>query len=995
MKNINKYGIYLWVFVASGFAGLIYQSVWSHYLGLFLGHAAYAQVLVLSVFMGGMAIGAAIVAKMSWRWQDLIRIYAVAEFLIGVMGAAFHYIFVAVLDISYDALMPSLGEGGLVVAYRWLVCAVMILPQTVLLGMTFPLMSAGIIRRYPGSAGKTLGGLYFSNSIGAAAGVLIAAFFLLPYVGLNGALLVAAILNTLVGVTAWALSSYARGEEEYTAPQVDDSARNSNSPGSVKIRRLVLVATFLSGAASFAYEIVWIRMLGMAVGSTLQAFEIMLASFIAGIAFGGLWVRRFAKHSRPLKVVGWMQLFMGVSALCSLLFYAYAFEWVGFLHGALSKSDQGYLLYNVGTALIAILVMMPAAFFAGTTLPLFTMALLSDGQGESAIGNVYAWNTIGSIFGVILVVHWLIPGVGLKLALIAACAVDILLGVFLLRIHVGESLSKVKYSIASGSVVVALALFLIWLPFDPLKVSSGVFRHGNTSTQADKELLFYKDGKTASVAATVGKDGVVSIATNGKPDASISMYGLVAPTPDEPTMILAAAIPMAYIETPRQVGVIGFGSGLTTHTVLGDKRLDSVDTIEIEQAMVEGAKVFGARVARAYHDPRSNIIIDDAKSFFSTSSSNYDVLISEPSNPWISGVGSLFSKEFYKLIPRYLSDNGVFVQWLQLYEISDSNVGSVLSAMIPEFNDYHAYLANNADLLIVASMRDLGDADYSSLFYNGMAADLERAGFTEGQQVQFRKVADGRMLRALARLYPATPNSDYLPVLSLNAPKNRFKKDSANTLLHVVTHNLPIVEFLVGGRPLESDVLTGVPGHFERADLTREARTFVLSQQGEAGQISDQNIGLAYAWRDFRCRNEWSVLDIKYASELLVSTTNRTVAFLDDELSSKLLEGGVLACDSIPLPLAVLQQLARSAFLRDKAGIIGAASKWFEDHRVREYEYLTSRYDQFVLAWWQLLVATNRDTAEFERLEEAYGSKGASNKDYALANAVIAAWLDE
>ena len=271
------------VFVLSGFAGLIYQSVWSHYLGLFLGHAAYAQALVLAIFMGGMAAGAALVARAGERWGNLVRTYAVIEAVIGFFALAFHWVFVGFLGLSYDVVIPALGQPGLVNAYKWALAALLILPQTVLLGMTFPLMSGGIIRRFPGSDGHVLGGLYFTNSIGAAVGVLFAAFLIMPRLGLDGAMMVAGLINLLVALLAWMLG---RGNETVrkASPQTPteqyDGSRN-------RLLRVVLFATFLSAAASFAYELIWIRMLSLAVGSTLHAFELMLASFIAGIAFGG------------------------------------------------------------------------------------------------------------------------------------------------------------------------------------------------------------------------------------------------------------------------------------------------------------------------------------------------------------------------------------------------------------------------------------------------------------------------------------------------------------------------------------------------------------------------------------------------------------------------------------------------------------------------------------------------------------------------------------
>jgi spermidine synthase len=196
----------LTLFVLSGFAGLIYQSVWSHYLGLTLGHAAYAQTLVLAIFMGGMALGAWLASRYSTRWKQLVLGYALVEGVIGVCGLVFHQVFVAYSGVSQDTILPALSNITLAHGYQWITAALLISPQSILLGATFPLMSAGLIRALPREHGEVLGGLYFSNSLGAALGALLATFVLLPAVGLPGTVLTAGVLNIVVAIGAWGLS---------------------------------------------------------------------------------------------------------------------------------------------------------------------------------------------------------------------------------------------------------------------------------------------------------------------------------------------------------------------------------------------------------------------------------------------------------------------------------------------------------------------------------------------------------------------------------------------------------------------------------------------------------------------------------------------------------------------------------------------------------------------------------------------------------------------
>ena len=878
------------IFVISGFAGLIYQSIWSHYLGLFLGHAAYAQALVLAIFMGGMAAGAAWIAQAGQRWRNLIRSYAVIEAIIGVLGLLFHWVFTGVAGFSYDTLIPALGSPLAVDIARWSIAALLILPQTILLGMTFPLMSGGLIRRYPGSAGNLLGGLYFTNSIGAAIGALVAVFVLLPSVGLPGAMVTAGILNFVVAALAWWL---AREPEPAPAKAVTEADAPGQSLRTNPLLRTVLFGTALSGAASFAYEIIWIRMLSMAVGSTMHAFELMLASFIAGIALGGLWVRKQAdKTDSPLRLVGWMQVLMGIAALASLFVYANAFSWVGWLMQALAKSDGGYALFNLGTATIAIVIMLPAAFFAGTTLPLFTVALLRAGQGERAIGRVYAWNTLGAILGVFAAIHLLIPVLGLKLALCVAAIVDIGIGLFLLRAQAEDKRSMLRFAVAGGLAATALVL-AVRVPFDPMTMASGVFRHGRTSLMADDRILYYRDGKTSSVSVVVSPEGSVQIATNGKIDASIAMKDGVEPIVDEPTMTLAAALPLAMHADPKRVGVIGFGSGLTTHTLLGDSRVERVDTIEIEEAMVAGAQAFGDRVKRAYTDPRSRIVIDDAKSYFAGQKTKYDIIVSEPSNPWISGIGALFSKEFYKFIPTQLNENGLFIQWIQLYEIDEPLVGSILNAMAPAFDDYSAWLSNYSDLLIVASPNGpLPKVEVDRLMAGPLKAELARLGIGTAEQLNFRKVSDGRLLRAFARTHSSRPaNSDYFPILGLNAPKTRYKVIEAAELVQLPIQPLLFLEALKISSPLPAAVQPTEINHFLPEIFTRRARALAADLRGDSTddlvkgllpKVYEPTILLRAAVPI--CGKIWSPAQNEVLAERLLDVAEMTISYLPSEL---------------------------------------------------------------------------------------------------------------
>jgi len=402
---------YFFIFALSGFSGLIYQSIWSHYLKLFLGHSAYAQALVLIIFMGGMAIGAWLASLTSRNLRNLIMAYAVIEGIVGLFALGFHEVFVFSTDYAYDTVIPGLGHIDQVNVFKWGFAAALILPQSILLGMTFPYMSAGLIRRFPKRPGHTLAVLYFTNSLGAALGVLVSGFVLIEAVGLPGTIMSAGFINLFLALWVWLLC-----RQDQPLPSLTQTLKPTQTtrPNALVFISFLWLAG-LTGMASFMYEIAWIRMLSLVFGSSTHAFELMLSAFILGLALGSLWIKGYIDRiTQPLKVLGFIQVVMGIFALMTIFIYGESFEWMVFILKALTPTDEGYLLFHLSSHAIALLIMLPATICAGMTLPLLTHYLVTRGHGEKSIGNVYAANTFGSIIGVILAVQWIMPQLGLK-----------------------------------------------------------------------------------------------------------------------------------------------------------------------------------------------------------------------------------------------------------------------------------------------------------------------------------------------------------------------------------------------------------------------------------------------------------------------------------------------------------------------------------------------------------------------------------------------------
>ena len=668
---------------------------------------------------------------------------------------------------------------------------------------------------------------------------------------------------------------------------------------------------------------------------------------------------------------------MGVCALASLALYAAtAFGWVGLLVELLPATAQGYQFYNLGVAVAAIAVMLPAAFFAGATLPLFTAVLLRAGYGEGVIGRVYAWNTFGAIAGVLAAIHVLIPVLGLRDAMIVAAGIDLLLGLALLALAPAERARRLGLAAAGTLAAVAVVVSVVGVNFDPYRLASGVFRDGNPELDRNAELRYYRDGKTASVSLFRWPDGVVSLAYNGKVDASMALDAERSPSADEATNVLAAALPLALHEAPERAAVIGMGSGLTAHTLLADERVAALETIEIEQRVVEAARGFGERVARVHEDPRSDIVIDDALAALAGSGEAYDTIVSIPSNPWVAGVGNLFATEFYDFINGRLADDGLFVQWLQLYEIDEALVGSMLRALTPHFEHASAWMVNQSDLLIVAGNGDgLPALDSDRLFDSAVGAELERVGLAHPGQLDARQIAGDGAVHALSDALGEPANSFYWPRLSLEAPEARFRGVDARALRELATHRSLALELLgMGGAPPAAAGDTGAGTMEQQAAVARD-RTALLEpgterdpgavDRGYEAELLRLWAADCAAFEDPQRRRHWLSLYSRLAAHALPLLEG------DGAQPLRAAEPDWIGCEALPESVAVTLAFTAAAAARDTEAIAATAAEYLAWAEGRD-GVMTPLAPTAYLAGQAALMAEG-DPAAAERLRDAHG----------------------
>jgi predicted membrane-bound spermidine synthase len=567
-------------------------------------------------------------------------------------------------------------------------------------------------------------------------------------------------------------------------------------------------------------------MLSLALGSATHSFELMLSAFILGLAGGAWWISdRADRTADPLRLLGTIQMLMGLSALLSLpLFYALSFDATAWLVESLQGRPGGYGLFNLSRFGLSLAVMLPATVLAGMTLPIIAGTLLRAGAGEQSIGRVYGVNTIGSVVGAGVAGLIALPWLGLKGLILAGAAVDAVLGLWLLersaRWANGRLRTAAVWALAGSAMFAAVGL---GVRLDGVVMSSGVYRLGYLPASDERLGLYYADGRTSTVSAhMLAADGVIVLATNGKPDASLEPRWLAEgrdTLPDRPiaegqdftTQVLAPAVALAHRPNARSVANIGHGSGMTATTFLTSENVERVVTIEIEPLMVQGSLVFLPANGPALADPRSSYVFDDAKSYFSYSQERFDVVFAEPSNPWMSGTAGLFTVEFYERVRAFLAEGGVMAQWLQLYELNDDLVLSVVAALDSVFPSYRAYLVGDFDVAIVASADGpLEEPDWSVLGSDRFLGLTAGAPPFRAEHMQALWLFDETTFRPLLER-GVEPNSDYRPILDLGAERARFEQSMADGTYSLANSRVDLMRLLDGTR-VEPFPYSTVPG---------------------------------------------------------------------------------------------------------------------------------------------------------------------------------------
>jgi spermidine synthase len=706
------------LFVASGLSSLIYQVVWTRTLVLVFGSTTFATSTVLGVFMGGLALGSFVAGKYCMRVKNPFLAYGILEGIIGLWALLVPFFFEAAVPLYKMAWQAFHLQALPFSVLRLIMTALILIVPTSCMGATLPLL-AKFVTDSLSYVSSRVGSLYAANTWGAVVGAALAGFCLLPALGLQTTTFISAGINfalaAIVILAARKMNSVA------SVGTVADATTADTATAEVKVAekhviplttKLVMAAFAISGAVAMTYEVAWTRTLLMVIGSSTYAFSIMLTTFLIGIFLGSLICSRFIDRAK--EPIGWfaaLQIGLCFAGLLSMYLFN-QLPWLNLVvNGHFLNDPNAGLFFRF---LLAGRVLLPITLILGAIFPVVVKCCADNLNAVGrTVGTLYSCNTLGAIAGALLAGFVVIPAIGVENALIGSCAVNLLVGIGLLFMA-KQIRVPVRIIVAATAIVVASFFIIkpqVWdrvvmlsaqtarrqMLLLPLKMNG--FDEWRDALRSVSEAAYWKDGESSTVGVLrFKKDGGLSLVTNGHIDASDKA--------DMSTQILLGAYPCLWRTGVKDVAVIGWGSGVTVGAA-EQFPVKSITAIELEPAVIEAGRFFNHVNHKADEDPRVTMEINDGRNYLLATDKKFDVIVSEPSNPWQAGVCNLFTEQYFKICKDRLNSGGVFAQWLQTLEIPTENIRQIISALHNQFPYILPMTTDRGNLVLLASDQPL------------------------------------------------------------------------------------------------------------------------------------------------------------------------------------------------------------------------------------------------------------------------------------------------
>jgi spermidine synthase len=662
------------LFAASGCAALVYEIVWYQMLQLVIGSTAISLGVLLATFMGGLCLGSLTLPRYLKRRQyHPLRVYGAIEVGIGICAILVR-IFMPLVDWVY---VSAVGHGLPAILLRAIMCAIILLPPTFLMGASLPAVARWIQSTPRGVS--WLGLLYGANTAGAVFGCLLAGFYLLRVFDMASATYFAAGLNALIGFISYSVAKVTPDQttEETSALQVNAVKQ---APAEIELARPhassnlnIYVTIALSGASALGAEVVWTRLLGLMLGATVYTFSIILAIFLVGLGIGSTVGSIVSRSVRARATLGYSQLLLAAAVAWTAFALAQSIPYWP-INPLLSRDP--WFTFQVDLVRV-IWAIFPATLLWGASFPLALAAAANkDDDPGRLVGGIYAANTAGAIVGALAFSVILIPHIGTQnceRTLIVIAAISALV---VLAPYVWSHRQKFGAAFLVASMIGAGYLVASTPVIPPALIAYGRRFLINLNTS---NILYVGEGLNSSIAISRYNDGAIQFHVSGKVEASTEMYDMRL------QRALGHLAGLVHPD-PKSVLIVGFGAGVTAGSFVTYPNMQKIVICEMEPLVPPAAtKYFDAQNYDVARDPRTTIVYDDARHYVLTTRNKFDIITSDPIHPWVKGSATLYSKEYFQMVKDHLNPGGVVTQWVPLYESDEATVKSEIATFLDVF----------------------------------------------------------------------------------------------------------------------------------------------------------------------------------------------------------------------------------------------------------------------------------------------------------------------
>ena len=692
--RISFFFIISFLFFLSGLTALVYQIIWMRQLSLFFGSDVYATTITLGTFMAGLAIGSYISGLLSDKFKKPILIYGILEIFIALCALLFPLILFG-LDETFSSIYQYyyFEQPFKYHLFRLIISIFTILIPTIFMGATLPLLIRQFAKKKE-ELGERVGFLYSINTFGALIGTILAGFILIQIAGINYSNIIMVFINATAGIIAIIFGfNILDKNENFSANQYEKkdvlNVNQIHNSGS----KYILFSTFLTGMAALALEIIWVRALIQTFSGTTHSFSIMLACFLFGIFLGSKIIsKKLSSNYYPILILFKLQLWLAatVALLAPLIYFAPNIfgnlTWI-----LISLTNENFAIASIiGKLFVAILLILIPATLLGASFPAAVQSYTSNFDFRArGTGYVYAFNTFGAVVGSIIGGFLLLPIFGTRMSLIIIAALfffsALILIKFVKKIENYNNLIKFHKFLPIAFFIASSIAILIM----PKKTIINYNMQKNTQPK----VIYHVHGVSHTLDIVESDDGHIILMVNGNIESDTTYI-------QKKAFVLKAHLPLLLHGEANNVAVVGLGLGITLKSLISNPLVKNLKLIELSPDMIKAHQLNPEIFGDTLKNSKLEIVVDDARNYMNMSGHKFDIITADPIHPRITGVGYLYTKEYYEILKKNITTNGIVLQWIPMYRISKRSFDVALKTFTEVYPNYSFWYVRGHGLLV-------------------------------------------------------------------------------------------------------------------------------------------------------------------------------------------------------------------------------------------------------------------------------------------------------